>query len=87
LSQIIDTPIGGGAILDHVVTNASELIDDMKTGGSLGYSDHALVEFTLLRDTRKSRSVFRMMNTRKASFQLFKQLVRKSLWEMVLRDR
>ncbi|KAK4830766.1 hypothetical protein QYF61_013255 [Mycteria americana] len=33
-----------------MVTNASELISDIKIGGSLGCSDHTLVEFTVLRD-------------------------------------
>jgi len=38
------------ALLDLMLTNASELISGVKTGGSLGCSDHALVEFTVLRD-------------------------------------
>ncbi|KAK4806137.1 hypothetical protein QYF61_001060 [Mycteria americana] len=50
LSQVIDTPTRGDATLDLLVTNASELISDVKTGGSLGCSDHALVEFAVLRD-------------------------------------
>lgn len=33
-----------------MVTNASELIGDVTIGGSLGCGDHALVEFTVLRD-------------------------------------
>ncbi|KAK4827189.1 hypothetical protein QYF61_015151 [Mycteria americana] len=50
LTQVIDTCTRGDAILDLMVTNASELISDVKIGGSLGCSDHALVEFTVLRD-------------------------------------
>ncbi|TRZ11478.1 hypothetical protein HGM15179_015625 [Zosterops borbonicus] len=50
LSQIIDSPTRGDAILDLMVTNISKLFGDMKTGGSLGCSDHAPVEFTVLRD-------------------------------------
>jgi len=42
-----------------MLTNASELIGDVKTGGSLGCSDHALVEFRVLRDTGKVRSIVR----------------------------
>ncbi|KAK4816288.1 hypothetical protein QYF61_014586 [Mycteria americana] len=45
----------GDAILDLMVTNASELISDIKTGGSLGCSDHTLVEFTVLRDMGQSK--------------------------------
>jgi len=54
-----------------MVTNAS----DIKTGGSLGCSDYALVESTLLRDMKKVRSIVRTPNFRKAKFQLFKELV------------
>jgi len=68
-------------------TNASELISDVKTGGGLGCRGHALVEFTVLRDMGKVRSIVRTANFRKASFQLFKELVSRSPWETVLRDR
>jgi len=54
-----------------MLTNASELIADIKTGGSLGCSDHALVELTLLKDTGKVRSIVRTPNFMKANFQLF----------------
>jgi len=43
LSQVIDSPTRGDAILDLMVTNTSELISDVKIGGSLGCSDHKLV--------------------------------------------
>jgi len=58
-----------------MLTSASELIGDVKTGVSLGCTDHALVKFTLLRDTGKVRSVVRILNCRKANFQLFKESV------------
>jgi len=70
-----------------MVTSASELIGDVKTGGSLGYSDHTLVEFTVLRNIGKVRSIVRTLNFRKAKFQLFKELVNRTPWETVLRDR
>jgi len=73
LSQVIGTPTRGDAILGLMVTDASELIGDVKTGGSLDCSDHALVEFTALRDIRKARSVVTTLNFRKANFQLFKE--------------
>ncbi|KAF1446069.1 hypothetical protein FQV07_0012861, partial [Pygoscelis papua] len=47
LSQVIGNPTRGDAILDLLVTNASELIGNVKIGGSLGCSDHALVEFAV----------------------------------------
>jgi len=53
----------------------------------MGCSDHALVEFTVLRDMEKVRSIVRTLNFRKAGFQLFKELVSRTPWEMVLKDR
>jgi len=47
-----------------MLTSTSELIGDVKTGSSLGCSDHALVEFTLLRDMGKVRSIVRTLNFR-----------------------
>jgi len=45
------------------------------------------VEFTVLRDMGKACSIVRTLNFRKASFQLFKEFVSRTHWEMVLRHR
>ncbi|KAK4810861.1 hypothetical protein QYF61_008833 [Mycteria americana] len=87
LTQVIDTPTRGDAILDLLVTSASELIGDVKIGGSLGCNDHALVEFAVLRDMGQAKSIVRTLNFRKANFQLFKELVNGTPWETVLRDK
>jgi len=68
LSEIIDTPAQGDAIPDLMLTSASELLGDVKTGGSLGCSDHALV-----RDMGKARTVVRTLNFRRADFQAVSQ--------------
>jgi len=80
--QVIDTPTQGDAILDLMVTSAGKLIGGVKTGGSLGCSDHALV-----RDMGKARTVVRTLNFRRADFQLCKQLVSRTSWDTVLRAR
>jgi len=59
LSQVIDSPTRGDEILDLFVTNASELIGDAKTGGSLRCSDHPLVEFAFQRDMGQAKSKVR----------------------------
>jgi len=87
LSQVIDSPTREDAILDLPVTNASEIIRDIKTGGSLGCSDHALVEFTVLRDMGQEKSKVRTWNFRKANFLLFKELVSRTPWETALRHK
>ena len=83
LSQIIDGPIRGDAVLDLFLTNANELISDIRTGGCPGCSDHAIVEFMLQRDMRQPKSKIRALNCRKADFQLFRELVNKTPWEIV----
>jgi len=70
-----------------MLTSASELISDIRTGGSLGCSDHALVEVTVLGDMGKARSIVRTLNFGKANFQLFKDLVSRTPRETVLRHR
>lgn len=84
-SQAIDGPTKGDAMLDLLLTNASELIDDISTGGCLGCSDRAVVDFTPLRDTGQTKSKIRVLNLRKAKFQLFKDLVNKPLGETILK--
>ena len=37
----------GEALLDLLLTNVEEIINGVKVGGSLGCSDHALVEFMI----------------------------------------
>lgn len=54
--------------LDLVVTNICELSGDVKVGGSLNGSDHALMEFLVLRDMDKEYSIVRSLNFRKANF-------------------
>ncbi|PKU34424.1 nedd4-binding protein 2-like 2 [Limosa lapponica baueri] len=87
LSQVIDSLTRGNVILDLMVTKASKLISDITIGGSLGCSDHALMEFAVLRDMGQARSKVRTLNFRKASFQLFKVLVNGTPWETALRDK
>jgi len=74
-------------LVDLVLTNTSELIKDVKIEGSLGCSDHALVEFMVLRDKGQVKSKDKTPNFRKANFQLLKQLVSLTSWEIVLRDK
>jgi len=71
LNQVISTPTRGDAILDLVVTNASELVGDVKIRGSLGCSNHALVELTLRREMGITKSIVRTLNFRRTNFQLF----------------
>lgn len=44
--QLLGRPIKGEVLPDLVLINA-EIIKEVKIGGSLGYGDHALVEFVM----------------------------------------
>ena len=50
LSWEIENSMKGYAVLDLLLTKANELIGDVRISVCLGYSDHAMVEFTLLKD-------------------------------------
>ncbi|KAJ7423107.1 hypothetical protein BTVI_11054 [Pitangus sulphuratus] len=50
LIQVIDSSTKEDMLLDLLVTNASEITGDIKIGGSLGCSDHTLVESAVLRN-------------------------------------
>lgn len=53
--QVIESPTRRGEILDPQVASMSKPTGVIKTGGSLGCSDHSLVEFADLRDMAKTR--------------------------------
>ena len=60
LSEVIDGPTRGDAILDLLLTNG-----DIRIGGCLGCGDHAMVEFTLWRDMRQVKRKIRKLSFRK----------------------
>lgn len=45
-----------------------------------------MVEFRLLRDIRQTKSKIRKLNFRKANFQLFRELVNRTLQESVFKN-
>lgn len=68
-------------------TSVGELILNVKIGGSLGCSNHALVEFAVLRNMGQVRNKVMPLNFRKADFQLFKEITSGIHWETSLRDK
>lgn len=71
----------------HLLIRVSELSCDIRTGGCLGCNEHTVMEFTLLKDMGQKKSKIRMLSFRKAHFQLFRDLVNKTLWESVLKHK
>ena len=85
LVQVIDGPTRGEALLDLVLTNAEESIREVKIGGSLGCSDHALVEFVILKNAGLAKSRVTTLCFRKGNFRLLKELLSGIPWETVLK--
>ena len=60
--QVIEKPTRRGAMLDLVLTNKEGLVGNVKVKGSLGCSDHGMVEFKILRAVRRVRSKLAMLD-------------------------
>lgn len=54
--QVTASPTRGNMTADLMVTKIREIIGDGRIGGSLGFSNHALVEFAILRNIGQGRS-------------------------------
>ncbi|GAB0187276.1 hypothetical protein GRJ2_001192900 [Grus japonensis] len=56
LLQVIEEPTRRGAMLDLILTQEEGLVGNVKLKGSLGCSDHEMVEFKTLREARGAHS-------------------------------
>jgi len=72
----------GVMFLDLLLTSSEELIKEVKTGGTLGCSDHALLEFVVLRKMDLSKSRVSLLNCR-----LFEDLLSEMPCDAVLTDK
>jgi len=74
LMQIVEEPMRRGVLLDLALTNKEGLVEDVKVRGSLGYSDHEMVKFRILRGESRAISRITALDFRRANFGLFKDL-------------
>ncbi|GAB0202510.1 hypothetical protein GRJ2_002716600 [Grus japonensis] len=74
LLQVTEEPMRRGATLDLVLTNKEGLVGDVKLKGSLGCSDHEMVEFRILEAVRSAHSKLIALDFRGADFGLFRNL-------------
>ena len=75
LTQLVSEPTREGALLDLVFVNREGLVDDVAVGGRLGHSDHEIIEFSILRETRKGDSRTAILDFQRADFVLFRHLL------------
>ena len=74
-----------GAMLDFVLTNEEGLVSNVKLKGSLGCSDHEMVEFKILRVSKRVHSKLATLDLRRADFTLYRRIPRDTALER--RDR
>jgi len=76
-----------GALLDLILTNKEGLVEDAKVGGSLGGSDHEMVEFRILHGGNREINRIKTLDFKRANFRLFKELLGAIPWVMALEGR
>jgi len=67
---VTEEPVRKGAMLDLVLTNKEGLVGNVRLKGSLGCSDHEMVEFKILRAARRVHSKLTSLNFRRADWPL-----------------
>ncbi|GAB0205782.1 hypothetical protein GRJ2_003043800 [Grus japonensis] len=87
LLQVTEEPTRRGAMLDLVLINEEGLVGDVKLKGSLGCSDHKMVEFRILRAARRVCSKLTTLDFRRADFDLFRDLLGRIPWDKALKGR
>ncbi|GAB0204649.1 mitochondrial enolase superfamily member 1 [Grus japonensis] len=87
LLQVTEEPTRRGAMLDLIRTNKEGLVGDIKLKGSLGCSDHEMVEFRILRAVRRAHSKLTTLDFRRADFGLFRDLLGRIPWDKALEGR
>ncbi|GAB0208710.1 hypothetical protein GRJ2_003336700 [Grus japonensis] len=75
LLQVIEEPMRRGALLDLTLTNKERLARGVKLKGSLGCSDHEMVEFKILSGGSRAKSKITTLDFRRADFDLFKDML------------
>jgi len=71
LMQVVEELMWRGVLLDLVFPNKEELVGDVKAGGSLGCSDHEVVEVKILCGKIKAISRSATLDFSRANFDLF----------------
>lgn len=87
LVQVVESLTRGNMLLDLFLTNTEDFIVEIKTGRRLGCSDHALVQFSILKGTGLIKGRIKILHLRKANFWVFRALVYEDAWETALRDK
>ena len=85
LVQVTDGPTRGEALLAWCSPVRRRASERLRLEAALGCSDHALVEFVILKNAGLTKSRARTLCFRRAKFQLLKELLSGMPWETVLK--
>ena len=69
LSQFVDKPMRGSAVLDLLLSNNPNMVEEVEVGEHLGASDHNIVCAKILLRVRVQDSRVRLLDFRKANFE------------------
>lgn len=81
LVQVLDRPAREEVLLNLVLASVEEIVKQVKIGGSLGCSNHALVKVVIPRNMGLVKSKVRTLNFGKVNFRLIKELLDVISWE------
>ena len=84
LTQLVREPMRGSNILDLLFVNREDLVGDVKVGGRLGQSGHEMLDFSILVEPWRGVSRIATLDFWRADFNLFRTMVEKVPWEVVL---
>jgi len=79
--QVTEEPMRRGAMLYLVLINKEGLVGNVKVKGSLGCSDHEMLDFKTLRVARRLRSKLTTLDFRRADFGLLRDLLNRIQWD------
>ena len=84
---MIEKPKRRCAILDLVCINKEVLVENVKLQGSLGCSDHEMVEFKILKAARRAHRKLTTLDFKRADFGPFRDLVSRVPCDKALEGR
>ncbi|XP_073518171.1 uncharacterized protein [Phyllobates terribilis] len=77
----------GSATLDLILINREEMVEEVKVAGTLGGSDHAIIEFWITRGGRHVKTQTSRLDFRKADFKRLRKRIGGIQWLDVLKDK
>ncbi|CAJ0940289.1 unnamed protein product, partial [Ranitomeya imitator] len=87
LSQLVQNPTRGAALLDLILSNRPDRITNLQVVGHLGNSDHNIVQFHLSFTRGTCQGVTKTLNFRKSKFDQLRDALNLVDWDNILRNK